>query len=313
MPAYAKYLRPETLARLRGLELRARGKVSGVLSGMHRSIYDGQSVEFAQHRAYVAGDDIRHIDWRLFGRKDRLFIKQHEAETNLQCHLLLDISHSMRYGSAGRTKFEYACEIAATLAYLIIHQNDSAGLLTFDSDVRAKLPSTTGKPHLNNLLTLLEDAKPAGVTNVKVLFHRLAEELKRRSLTVLISDLLADTDDIADGLEHLCHSGHELIVFHVLDDDEWNFPFVENVMFEGLEDDTRLLVDPQSLRESYLAAVQRFCTRIRAVCLKHRADYLPINTSDPVDAVLSGYLSRRASGSQRVATPPSDTMSGGAE
>lgn len=303
MPAYAKFLKPETIARLRGLELRARGKVSGVLSGMHRSVYHGHSVEFAQHRPYVAGDDLRHIDWRLFGRKDRLFIKQHESETNLHCNFLVDVSKSMTFTSGGPTKFDYACQIAATLAYLILHQNDAAGLLLFDDQIRAKLPATTGRPHLGDLLKALDGARPTGTTNVKILFHRLAEELRRRSLVVLISDLLADTADVADGLEHICYSGHELIVFHVMDDQEWNFPFVENVKFEGLEDQVELLADPQSLRESYLAAVKRFCTRVRAVCLKHQADYVPINTRDPIEGVLSAFLSRRGGVAGRTVAP----------
>jgi uncharacterized protein (DUF58 family) len=308
MQAYARYLRPEAIGRLRGLELRARGAVSGVLSGMHRSIYEGQSVEFAQHRPYVAGDDIRHIDWRLFGRKDRFFIRQHEAESNLHCNFLLDVSGSMAYGSGARSKFEYACELTATLAYLVIHQNDAAGLITFDRDVRAKLAATTGKPQLNNLLGILETTRPAGATGVKILFHRLADELRERSLAVLVSDLLADAGDIVSGLEHLCYSGHELVVFHVMDDDEWNFPFVENVLFEGLEDDLRLLTDPQSLRESYLRAVDRFSNRVRAVCLKHRADYVAVNTREALEAVLAGYLSRRAgTGGGPIASRPEGT------
>lgn len=294
MPASRKYLRPEVVARLRGLELRSRRAVSGVLSGMHRSVYHGYSVEFAEHRPYVAGDDLRHIDWRLFGRKDRFFIKQYEEETNLRCNFLLDTSSSMAFGSDGVSKFEYAAALAASLAYLVSEQHDAIGLITFDSQVRTNLPETTGHQQLLNFLSLLDDAVPEGRTDVKVLFHRLADQLRRRSVVVLISDLLADLDAIADGLEHLCHTGHELIVFHTLDPNEWDFPFVENVMFEGLEDDLRLLADPQALRASYLAAVERFCTCVRILCLKHRADYVAVNTSDPVEVVLSGYLTRRA-------------------
>ncbi len=294
MRASGKYLDPDTIARLRGLDLRARGAVAGSLSGMHRSVYRGQSVEFAEHRPYVAGDDLRHVDWRLFGRKDRFFIKQYEEETNLHGNILLDVSHSMAYGHGRMNKFDYACRLAASLAYLIIQQSDAAGLLTFDSAIRAKAAASTGRPHLNNLMNILESARPAGRTDVKILFHQLAEELRRRSLAVLISDLLADTDDVVSGLEHICYAGHELIIFHVMDDDEWNFPFVENVLFEGLEDEVRLLADPQSLRESYLRAVQRYCSRVRALCLKHRADYVAVNTSDRIDVVLSGYLSRRS-------------------
>ena len=268
--------------------------VAGVLSGMHRSVYHGQSVEFAEHRPYVAGDDIRRVDWRLFGRKDRFFIKQYEEETNLRCNVLLDASRSMAYGSSSLNKFDYAACLAAALAYLLVRQHDAVGLITFDHEIRRKLPATTGRPQLANVISLLEASQPAGSTNVKILFHQLAEELRRRSLVVLISDLLADPEDVLAGLEHICYSGHELVLLHVMDDDEWNFPFVENTLFEGLEEEQRLLADPQSLRASYLDAVQNFCARVRAVCLKHRADYVPVNTRQPLDAVLSGYLSSRS-------------------
>jgi len=268
--------------------------VAGVLSGMHRSVYHGQSVEFAEHRPYVAGDDIRRIDWRLYGRKDRFFIKQYEEETNLRCNVLLDASRSMAYGSGPLNKFDYAACLAAALAYLLVRQHDAVGLITFDHEIRRKLPATTGRPQLANVISLLEASQPAGSTNVKILFHQLAEELRRRSLVVLISDLLADTQDVLAGLEHICYSGHELVLLHVMDDDEWNFPFVENTLFEGLEEEQRLLADPQALRASYLEAVRDFCARVRAVCLKHRADYVPVNTRQPLDAVLSGYLSGRS-------------------
>ncbi len=308
MPASRKYLDPETIARLRGLDLRARTIVSGVLSGMHRSAYHGYSVEFAEHRQYVPGDDIRHVDWRIFGRKDRLYIKQYEEETNLRCHLVVDASHSMAYESgslrpAARrpalNKFEYAATLAASLAYLLVGQQDAAGLLTFDHEIRARLKTGTGKAHLSNLVALLEDTEPSGTTDVKILFHRLAEELDRRSMVVLISDLLADPDDVVAGLEHICYTGHELVVLHVMDDFEWSFPFVENVLFEGMEDDLQLLADPQALRASYLEAVRRFVARVRGVCLKHRADYVPVNTRDPFDVVLCGYLSRRGGSAPR--------------
>jgi uncharacterized protein (DUF58 family) len=294
MPNSGRYLLPEVIARLRGLDLRARMVVAGVLSGMHRSVYHGQSVEFAEHRPYVAGDDIRRIDWRLYGRKDRFFIKQYEEETNLRCNVLLDASRSMAYGSGPLNKFDYAACLAAALAYLLVRQHDAVGLITFDHEVRRKLPATTGRPQLANVISLLEASQPAGSTNVKILFHQLAEELRRRSLVVLISDLLADTQDVLAGLEHICYSGHELVLLHVMDDDEWNFPFVENTLFEGLEEEQRLLADPQALRASYLEAVRDFCARVRAVCLKHRADYVPVNTRQPLDAVLSGYLSGRS-------------------
>ncbi|MBN2448384.1 MAG: DUF58 domain-containing protein [Phycisphaerae bacterium] len=291
-----KYLDPETVARLKGLELRARAIAAGVRSGLHRSAYRGYSVEFAEHRQYVPGDDTRHIDWRLFGRKDRLYIKQYEEESNLSCQLLIDVSHSMVYGSGPLTKHAYAACLAGGLAWLLVNQQDTVGLITFDREIRATLPSGSGKGHLDALLTLLEDSSPAEHTDVKVLLHRLAAEMRRRAIVVLISDLLTPPEELIAGLEHLAHAGHEIVVMHVLDDDEWHLPFHENVLFEGLEEDESLLVDPQSLRAGYLRAVERFVTGVRATCLKLGADYVPVNTHEPLDGVLSGYLSWRARG-----------------
>ena len=297
MPASNKYLKPDVIARLRGLQLRARDVVAGFVSGMHRSAYHGFSVEFAEHRQYAPGDDVRYVDWRIFGRADRLQIKQYEEETNLRCNILLDASGSMRYGGAsagGVSKFEYACGLAASLAYLLVSQQDAVGLITYDSEVRSRLPSSTGKRHLANFLEILEDTRAARATDVKVLFHRLAEELRQRSMVIVISDLLAEVDELVSGLEHIARAGHELIVLHVMDDDEWRLPFTENIRFEGLELDRFLLVDPQSLRDSYVSAVQRFVARVQAACLRTRGDYVSVNTADPMDAVLTGYLARRA-------------------
>ncbi len=293
MPASTPYLTPDAVARLRGLQLRARTIVAGARSGLHRSAYRGYSVEFAEHRQYVPGDDVRHIDWRLFGRKDRLYIKQYEEESNLACQLLLDVSGSMSHGSGPLSKFDYACCLAASLAWLLIHQQDAAGLITFDRDIRATLPTGTGTQHLASLIGMLEAAQPAQPTDVEALLHRLARELRRRSIVALFSDLLMPAERVVTGVEHLSHAGHELIVFHIMDDDEWHLPMHENLLFEGLESDGHLLADPQSLRESYLAAVERHVVRIRAACLQHGADYVPVNTRDPLDRVLSAYLARR--------------------
>lgn len=296
MPDTKRYLDPDVLARLRGLELRARRVVAGFISGMHRSAYHGFSVEFAEHRQYVPGDDLRYIDWRILGRSDRLYIKEYEEETNLRCNLLVDASRSMAYGGANSqagTKFEYAGRLAASLAYLLTSQQDAPGLILFDREVRQRLPEATGRAHLTNLVHILEQAEPARDTDVRILFHRLAEELRHRSMVVLISDLCAPAPDVLSGIEHICHAGHELILLHVLDDDEWEFPFVENILFEGLEDELRLFTDPQSLRTGYLEALRKFSDQVRSVCLKHRADYVPVNTRDPLDVVLSGYLARR--------------------
>lgn len=298
MAISSAYFDPDLIARLRGLGLRAREVVAGTVSGQHRSAYHGYSVEFAEHRQYVPGDDIRHIDWRIFGRNDRLYIKEYEEETNLRCNILLDASRSMAYrgtqAAGGRNKWQAACVLTACLAYLLSEQQDLVGLITFDREIRAQLPPAAGRVQLSNLSRVLEQTQPQHATDVKMLFHRLAEELRKRSMVILISDLLADLDDVAAGIEHICYARHELILMHVMDDDEWTFPFVENTRFEGLEDDVRLLADPQALREGYLHALHEFVARVQSVCRKHHADYVPVNTRDPLDAVLCGYLAQRA-------------------
>ncbi len=298
MPRSKKYLDAELISRLRGLGLRARGVVAGSVSGLHRSAYHGFSVEFAEHRQYVPGDDLRYVDWRVFGRNDRLYIKEYEEETNLRCNILLDTSASMAYRGAAAarqySKFEVACVLAASLSHLLTSQQDAVGLIAFDSQVRTRLPPATGKAQLNSIEQVLEQCSPQRPTEVKLLFHGLAEELRERSMVILISDLLADPQDVVSGIEHIGYARHELVVFHVLDDDEWNLPFIENVEFVGLEDSLRLLTDPQALRASYRAALARFVARVQAACRRHHADYVPVNTRDPLDVVLCGYLARRA-------------------
>jgi uncharacterized protein (DUF58 family) len=293
MPAQRTFLSPEAVARLKGLQLRARHIASGVLSGMHRSAYHGYSVEFAEHRQYVPGDDIRHIDWRLFGRQERLYIKQYEEETNLTVYLLVDTSKSMGYQSGALSKYDYACCIAATFAWLLVHQQDTVGLLTFADEVGTHLPSAAGQTQLHNLIQILEQQALSGTTEITALLARTLAEVRRRSLIVLFSDLLVDGDELRRSIEQLAHTGHELVVMHVLDDEEWHFNFTENIRFDGLEEDQHVLEDAQSLRNSYLDALDRFVLKTREACLQQRADYVPVNTSEPLDRVLSGYLVRR--------------------
>lgn len=291
-------LDPAIIARLRGLDFRARAVVAGFISGMHRSAYHGFSVEFAEHRQYVPGDDLRYIDWRIFGRADRFYVKEYESETNLRCNILLDSSHSMSYqgesAARGRSKYEYAAQLAASLAWLLTSQQDAVGLILFDHEIRERLTAAAGKRQLHEIVSLLERSAPAAHTDVKILFHQLAEELRKRSMVVLISDLLTEPEEVLSGVEHICHAGHELILLHVLDHDEWVLPFVDNVLFEGLEDDAELLADPQALRDSYRAALSDFSRRVEAVCLKHHADYVPIDTREPLEKVLTAYLAKRS-------------------
>jgi len=307
MAEHKKYLDPEILTKIGRLELRARMVVEGFISGMHRSPYHGFSVEFASHREYVPGDDTRHIDWRLFARGDRLYVKQYEEETNLRTMVLLDCSASMRYpeharaGSSLRSsrygwknKYDYAATLAASLIYLLMHQQDACGLVLFDSDVREQIPPTSHSAQMRGMIDLMERHPPDGTTEVKLMLAGLAERLRHRGLIVLISDLLTNSDDVISGLQQLRHRGQDLIVMHVLDEDELKFPFNDNTLFEGLEaPGVQTLVDPQSLRASYLQIVGEFISRIRAACMDGGIDYVLLGTHDPLDAGLSAYLAGR--------------------
>ena len=300
MPQQAmKYLRPDVLARIGDLELRARNVVEGFVSGMHRSPYHGYSVEFAQHKEYVAGDDIRHLDWRVYGRTNRFYIKQFEEETNLRTHILLDCSSSMRYPeqdlSEGRmTKFEYAATLAASLGYLLTHQQDAVGLMLFDNQVQSDLPPMSSQAHLRSMIARIDQARLDAPTESSALFKQLAGKLHRRSLVIVVSDLLADPADVIPGLERFRSANHEVIVMHVLDHDEREFPFQDNTLFEGLESpELQLLIDPQSLRSSYLEAVNGFIARIRRSCVNSRIDYVGLSTTDPMDVALRSYLAAR--------------------
>jgi uncharacterized protein (DUF58 family) len=307
MADYKRYLDPEILTKISRLELRARTIVEGFISGMHRSPYHGFSVEFAAHREYVPGDDIRHIDWRLFARGDRLYVKQYEEETNLRTHVLLDCSRSMAYpehagGPAGssrrggvwRNKFDYAATLAASLIYLLMHQQDACGLTLFDREIREQIAPTSQSAQLRAMIDVIERRGPEGATEMRMLFTNLAEHLRQRGLVVLISDLLTDIEEVVAGLQKLRHRRQDVIVMHVLDHDELNFPFEDNTLFEGLEQpDWHTLVDPQSLRASYLEIVQKFISRIRSACMDHGIDYVLLGTHDPLDAALSAYLAGR--------------------
>jgi len=297
MADYNKYLDPDVLARISRLELRARTIVEGFVSGMHKSPYQGYSVEFAAHREYVPGDDIRHIDWRLFGRADRLYIKQYEEETNLRTHVLLDCSRSMAYPEhtrGWRNKYDYAATLAASLTHLLVNQQDTCGLVLFDDDIREQIAPSSRTAQLYAMIEAIERHPPNGATEVRAVFGRLAEQLRQRGLVVLISDLLGNLGDLLDGLQRLRYAGHDVIVLHVLDDEELTFPFDGNTMFEGLEPPPgELLVDPQALRTSYLAILGDFINRVRSACMGHKIDYHLLSTHDPLEASLTAYLAAR--------------------
>lgn len=294
MPDSRRFLHPEAIRRISRLELRARHVVEGFLSGMHRSPYFGQSIEFRQHREYAPGDDLRHVDWKVWARQDRLYLKQYEEDTNLRCQLLVDVSASMRYGNGALNKYEYACTVAASLGYLILKQHDAVGCTTFDENIRSMIPPRTRRNQLISLVESLNVAEPRDKTDFEIILRRVADSISRRGVVVLISDLLAPREGLIKGLRMLRQLGHDLIVFHVLDDDELDFTFSGPTRFAGMESADHLNCNPRALREGYLEALQAYLDELRHSCAKHEIDYKLVRTSDHLDAVLAHFLTRRA-------------------
>ncbi len=284
------YLEPELLQRLGDLELVAREAVEGLRVGSHRSPLRGFSTEFAHHRQYAPGDAIRDIDWRVYGRTDRYYTKLYEAETNYDCYLLLDASASMTYGSGRVSKLEYAKFLAATLAYIVLKQRDSVGLSIFDSAVRAHLPPRSAMGVLLQIDRLLREIASEPKNTISRQLHDIALLMKRRSFVVVISDFLADVNDILAGLEHLRFDGHNVVVFHTLDACEMTFPFKGAWRFEGLENEEPLVTQPERIRDDYLASLHAYLEQLRAGCLASQIDYLLVDTSRPLDAVLSEFF-----------------------
>jgi uncharacterized protein (DUF58 family) len=286
-------LPPEAIARISRLEILARNVVEGFLSGQHRSPYFGQSVEFAQHREYAPGDDVRRIDWKVWSKTDRYYIKQYEEETNLRTTLLVDLSESMLFGSRKITKYEYACQIAAALAYLLLRQQDAVGLTTFDDGIRQRVQVSSKQVHLQAVLTALGRDAPQRKTDVYDVLSQVAEEQARRGMIVLISDLFVPRPGLFKGLNLLRTRGHEVMVFHVLDDEELDFQYAGTTKFEGLEQAGDLICDPRALRDGYLAALKAFLEEVRRHCARQMIDFQTIRTSEHLDAVLRHYLTHR--------------------
>jgi uncharacterized protein (DUF58 family) len=289
------YLDPELLQRLGDLELVAREVVEGLRVGSHRSPLRGFSTEFAHHRQYSPGDALRTIDWRVFGRTDRYYTKLYEAETNFDCHLLIDASASMNYGSGKVSKLEYAKFLAASLAYVVLKQRDSVGLSVFDSEVRAYLPPRSAMGIILEIDKLLRDIKPTPRTRIAKQLHDIALMMKRRSMVVLISDLFSDVDDILAGLDHLRFDGHNVVVLHTLDPYELEFPFDGTWRFEGLEGEEPLTTQPQRIRDDYVASFGEYMESLRAGCVASQVDYTTVDTSRPLDTVLSEFFHQRES------------------
>jgi len=294
-PTVSPLLDPHTLARLHGLELRARKIVEGYVAGLHRSPYQGFSNEFAEHREYVQGDDLRYLDWKVFGKSDRFYLKQFEEETNLIGYLLLDKSESMRYQGpqAPLSKFAYGQCAAAALAYLVLRQRDAVGLVTFDHEIRQFIRPSSNPTQLKQLLRLMEQTTAAQKTRMGPVFHDLAERLARRGIVLVISDLFDDGEELLAGLKHFRHRRHDVIVFHVLDPAELDFPFQQTTTFKGLESLGEVLAEPRNLRAAYQQELQAFITRIRTGCRAQQIDYLTVRTDQPLDVVLRAFLSAR--------------------
>ena len=288
-------LDPESLAELEGLELRARYIVDGYLSGMHRSHYRGQSVEFTEHREYAPGDDLRYVDWKVFGKTDKVYLKQFEAETNLVCYLLVDISESMQYRSdeSALSKLEYAQCLAAALGSIVLRQRDSVGLATCDDQVRELVREGGNPSHLRQLIDVMQQSSADRKSALGPVLHEISQRVNRRGVVVLLSDLLGDVDSLLAGLKHLRHQRHEVIVLQTLDPAELDFPFGRTTLFEGLEALPEVLAEPRGVRKAYLQELHSFLERIAVGCRSQQIDYELLRTDQPFDEALRRILTQR--------------------
>ena len=287
------YLNPDALGKIANLNLVARLVVEGFISGLHRSPYRGFSIEFAEHREYIPGDDLKYLDWKVYARTEKYYIKQYEEETNLKAYILIDSSASMGYKSGNLSKFEYACFLAASLAYLMIRQQDSVGLAVFDEEIRKNILPKAGATHLKVILDCLENITPGKETHIGRIFRSLSEMVRRRGLIIVISDLLDNPPEVLTGLKHFRHRKHEVIVFHLLDNEELTFPFTRMTVFRDLETGERLAVDPNNIKREYVASINEFMKGYREGCLDNNIDYLNVDTSTPFDSCLASYLAKR--------------------
>ena len=294
MPAPKSLFDPTTLAKYGRLSLVARQVVEGFLSGVHKSPYKGFSVEFAEHRQYYPGDEIRHIDWRVFGKTDRFYIKEHEEETNLQAHLLIDASGSMAYGGRTVSKFQYAQYLAASLAYLMLHQRDAVGLVVHDERLRTMLPPRSTSKQLMQVLHTLEKTAPGGETHLAPIWDRLAGRLRPRGMLLIFSDCFDDLKRLTHALRHLRHRRHEIMLFHILAPEEIDFPFTKRAQFRHLEATSQVrMVDPSAVRSAYRKNFESFCQALRKQASNLQIDYHQMRTDEPVDRALGAYLMKR--------------------
>lgn len=294
MSLLGQFLSPRDVQAMASLQVLARQVVDGFCSGLHRSPNKGFSVEFRQHRAYVPGDEIRHLDWKVFGKSDRFYIREYEEETNLRATLVLDASGSMGFGSQGTTKLAYATKLAACLAYLMLRQADGVGLVVSDTKVRNYIPPRTRPSHLTSILDALTAAKPGGETELGTVFHDLADRLHRRGLLIVLSDCFASLPELLGALAHLRHARHEIIIFQLWDPSELSFDFKQWTKFESLEGEAPQLVDPLQFAQEYRENLRDFREQLADGCHRHRVDLVPLTTDRPFAEALAQYLALRA-------------------
>ncbi|MFZ1731345.1 MAG: DUF58 domain-containing protein [Bacteroidota bacterium] len=288
------YLQPDVVSRLSTMEMRARLVVEGFITGLHKSPYHGFSVEFAEHRQYMPGDEIRRIDWKVLGRTDRYYIKQFEEETNLKSYLVLDTSRSMDFKSGGNvTKLQYASYLAAALAYLMMRQQDAVGLLTYDETLQKFMPPHSTKVYLQTILKELEHLEAARSTGTSRALNMAAERLHRRGLVMIFSDLFDNPDDVISALKHFRYNQHEVILFHILDPRERSFDFGRDAIFRDMESNEEMMTQPHQIQRAYQEAMRDFIARYKKVCREQRIDYVLLDTSTPFDVALFEYLNKR--------------------
>ncbi len=288
------FLDPKVLASLDNLELRARVAVEGFLSGLHKSPHRGFSVEFNDYRNYYPGDDMRHVDWKLYAKSDKFYIKQYEDETNVRCFILVDISASMEYSSGGITKLDYARTLAAALAYFINRQRDAVGLITFDDQIRDFIPAKCRQLHLIRILRVLANVESGTKTDTVKPLSDLASHLRKKSLVILISDMLDDEKRVINALQNLRSMGNDVITFQIMDNAELNFPFTEASEFIDLESNESYITSPAAIKKAYLDNINEFLEYCRKQCQSSGVDYCLINTDSPLDEALSSYMAKRA-------------------
>ena len=302
MEAHQKYLNPRILAELQGLELKARLIVEGFTSGWHKSPFHGFSIEFAEHREYTPGDDLRYVDWKVFGKSDRYYLKQYEEETNFASYFLLDTSESMRYCSEGAavSKLDYARLVCAAMSYLVIRQQDAAGLATFDNTLRNFVRAGNHPAQIKQLCRVMEQSGAQGESALGPIFHDAAERIKKRGLVVVVSDLFDELPNVLLGLKHLRHRRHDVLVLQVIDPAEQDFLFQDPTLFKGLEGLPEQLTEPRSLRQAYQGEFEQFLGEIRRGCSDMHIDYALMRTDSPLDLALRTYLTARSTRLRRV-------------